>query len=525
MVELRNAHKLAALAVLLALCVAGYFIISGLSGQRQAQPTSGNDTTTRSPPDASAKMNGSATAAANVDQSVAPDSGVSEPASQPTEVTQMSHQEPAGGTQTSAAIATVTTSSDKIQAQEQSVAPEPVRHIESSGAPLGQQPQTSASDFVTLNNVTTTVPSTQTTVPFEQQTPPNLTDRTQTELDRWQEFKTQYKKTYASPDEEIRRQGIFVGNLRFIRAFNEHSQALFKLDVNQFADFMRDEINELFVGPLTNWNQTIGQSPSPAPMRILADDSQAGADSRTIDWRNLTGSEPLDQGTCKESSVFAIVASLESALNAASTSANANPDQPTGARIKLSEQQVLDCLAYSQPLAGGPPVCQGALSMVHVFEFLQHQGIKFASAHEYAHFKQLQTQGLAPPGTCLLPPGVPDKPKLGAYVQVHRDNMLEALLNSSPLVVAIDASQPTFHFYKSGLYHEMQCSAEAYSLHALLVGYSPATNGDSVQASYTIRASFGPNWGESGHMRLLKDESRNKCLPQNLAIYPNLDFS
>lgn len=339
------------------------------------------------------------------------------------------------------------------------------------------------------------------------------------EQEQWQEFKRQHAKVYPSAQEERRRAEIFAGNLRFINSYNRQPQASsFQLGVNKFADLQRDEINAFFIGPTVEWANTLGHLPSSlAPLHILADqETQTGAGDtlRPIDWRsNLTNLAPPDQGTCRESSLFAVVASIEATLNAAGN-----------AKVKLSESQLIDCLAYSGP----PPVCSGHLSMVNVLDFLQRHAIRLASQQEYDQFRDAQARGLAPAQTCVPPAagGQADaRPKLGSYVQLHRDHIDEALLNKGPLVVALDASQPTFHFYKSGLYQELQCSSDTYNLHALLVGYAPAgQDGDPGQAHYTLRASLGPHWGELGYMRLLRDATRNKCLPQHVATYPNLAF-
>ena len=115
--------------------------------------------------------------------------------------------------------------------------------------------------------------------------------------------------------------------------------------------------------------------------------------------------------------------------------------------------------------------------------------------------------------------------RLSAFGLVHTDNIPDALVNSGPLAVAVDASQSTFHFYSSGLYHDDGCSPDTYNLHVLLVGLNAPEGSaadESSSSSYLVRASLGRKWGESGYMRMLRDSGRNKCLPQHFAVYPNL---
>lgn len=111
--------------------------------------------------------------------------------------------------------------------------------------------------------------------------------------------------------------------------------------------------------------------------------------------------------------------------------------------------------------------------------------------------------------------------RLQSFAMLHKDNMMEAVI-SSPLLVALDASQSSFHFYRDGLYHETNCSNQVFNQNALLVANLPAGDAGMPFDHLVIRNSFGQHWGMSGYMRMLKDESRNRCLPQQLAFMPVL---
>lgn len=336
------------------------------------------------------------------------------------------------------------------------------------------------------------------------------------ELEAWANFMATYKKGYISPQEAAYRQNVFIANYRFIKAFNGREDALFKLGVNHFADLDQEEINRLFVGDRSSWRRTISQAqvPPPHPMTILSDDEDMTP--QLIDWRNVT-TDPIDQGGCKESVVFAAIAAVESAFNN-----QLMKEQPNAMPVKLSERQLIDCLSMIYNAPGAPPVCNGYLSMENVFNAIQSLPDGLATEQNYNEYiRQQRPDG--PLQVCHMPPGDLKRAKVSSFSMINQKDMVEALLSFGPLVVAIDASQSTFHFYKSGLFHELNCSPDNYNLHLLLAGYSAGDDPSNRDRPFFLaRNSFGLDWGESGYIRLLKDERRNKCLPYNYGMTPTI---
>ena len=55
----------------------------------------------------------------------------------------------------------------------------------------------------------------------------------------------------------------------------------------------------------------------------------------------------------------------------------------------------------------------------------------------------------------LTAPSFIDRLYLGFFVQ----DLQKAVGTVGPISVAIDASKPTFHFYKKGVYHDHKCSS------------------------------------------------------------------
>lgn len=330
------------------------------------------------------------------------------------------------------------------------------------------------------------------------------------EQSAWERFKTTYNRSYASPEEDLKRHAQFLDNLRFINTFNQQSNSLFSLGINHFADKSRDEINTQFIGPLVAWSNFLGQLnvPAPPPIPILQDTSV----SDHVDWRKSLTSDVYDQGTCRDSAVFATV----SALEAARSISNSVPPQI------MSLRQLFECIDLK-----GFPTCQGLTTIPQVLDLVRQQPAGLVTSDAYEEYLKHTPE----PGNrqCGVPQTADSsftlehssRVRLQSFAILHKDNMMEAII-SNPLLVALDASQSTFHFYQNGLYHDSNCSGQVFNQNALLVAHLPAGDAGMPFEHLVIRNSFGKDWGMSGYMRMLKDETRNKCLPQQLAFMPVL---
>ena len=83
-----------------------------------------------------------------------------------------------------------------------------------------------------------------------------------------------------------------------------------------------------------------------------------------------------------------------------------------------------------------------------------------------------------------------------------------------PLFAAVRVSQK-WTFYSSGILSAANCPAGKPNHAVQVVAYSPS--------SYTVKNSWGPQWGESGYIRLERGQAANPCGVLNLVIEPEAE--
>ena len=81
----------------------------------------------------------------------------------------------------------------------------------------------------------------------------------------------------------------------------------------------------------------------------------------------------------------------------------------------------------------------------------------------------------------------------GVNVQSGNETALEVAVLMQPVLVTVDASQPSFQMYSSGVYSDPSCSSTKLDQYMLLVGYGTTQNGED----YWICQN---SWGKLGHV-------------------------
>jgi len=303
----------------------------------------------------------------------------------------------------------------------------------------------------------------------------------------WINFKTAYGKTYASVEEETTRYGIYADNLRFIENHNKEFEAgrkSFQLGMNHFGDWTNEEFKAKMNGykrPATN--RSIGNF-FVAPNVAIPD---------WVDWTTQGLVTPVkDQGSCGSCWAFSATGSLEG-----------QNKKYSGKLNSLSEQNLIDCSTNF-----GNQGCNGG-SMEASFDYIKaNRGIDLENSYPYearddkCRFKPENT-GASDAGHVRIKSG-------------SESDLESAIATVGPISVAIDASQPSFQFYKSGVYNEPSCSSSQLDHGVLAAGYSTYTDG---QKCYIVKNSWGLDWGDGGYI-LMSRERNNQCGIATDASYP-----
>eukprot|EP00890_Picochlorum_soloecismus_P001827 jgi/Picsp_1/2645/NSC_00875-R1_cathepsin l len=303
-----------------------------------------------------------------------------------------------------------------------------------------------------------------------------------------------------------RRVTIYLENKDRISIHNSNPQRTFKMAMNKFGDWSRDEFlavmlpnNKIDVGMDNN----LAQDERSIPYKPKIDPSLV---PNAVDWRGtpLAG-KVKDQANCGSCWAFGAVGAMEAAWTMFS-----------GKPIQLSEQQVMDCSwGYVPGREGAASACNGGDAYAGVGHIVQSGGI--ATSEEYAYLGQ---------GYYCRENETLKVARFKGYSKVPRYNdqaLMEAVYSHGPVAVSLDASQDSFTFYSSGVYLEAKCMWRPDQLdHSMmLVGYG--TDPVSGLDYWLIKNSWSIHWGDNGYVKVAR--SGHGCGASTDALYAIVDDS
>jgi len=309
--------------------------------------------------------------------------------------------------------------------------------------------------------------------------------------DSFEEFKIKYNKEYETDEEETHRAGVWSDNLDMIRAHNiqaDQGHHSFHLGENEFTDMTSDEITAFFNG--LKVESVEGELTTEVDVSDLPTE---------VDWRTKDiVTDVKDQKMCGSCWAFSATGSMEGqhALK-------------TKKLVSLSEQNLVDC-----SMKEGNHGCFGGLPD-YAFKYVKDNGgIDTEASYPYT----------AKNGKKCLYNATTSGANLTSWVDVVKGSeadLQKAVATVGPISVGIDASRPTFHFYKKGVYHDKHCSNHFLDHGVLAVGYGTAKSEDGKHSKdfWLVKNSWGKSWGMDGYINMARNK-KNACGIATMASYP-----
>jgi len=274
---------------------------------------------------------------------------------------------------------------------------------------------------------------------------------------------------YSTKSEHDKRFEIFKTNMDKITEHNKGDHS-WKMGITQFSDMTPEEFKSyvscgsmkhkpsktMFDAP-KDWNKTVASS---------------------IDWVAKGAVTPVkNQGQCGSCWAFSTTGAIEGRSFISS-----------GELISLSEQDLVDC---SKQNSG----CNGGL-MDYGFAFVESNG-GLCTENDYPYLAYQEWR--------CREDGCAKSDPISSYEDVSSNTAaLEAACSNGPVSIAIEADQTAFQQYESGV---MTGSCGTGLDHGvLLVGYGT----DGSDDYWKVKNSWGPNWGESGYIRLCRNCDANR---------------
>jgi hypothetical protein len=337
-------------------------------------------------------------------------------------------------------------------------------------------------------------------------------------------FQVKYNKTYTI-DEMYSRFIIFKNNFDIITKHNSDKSSTFNMSINQFSDLTPYDFKDLYVGKMYsstdygcelfdeiylndnhmysyNYSYSYSNSYSYSYNDTFINDTFINdtrylkdADIETFDWRMYNVVNPVrNQGQCGSCWAFATTANAESvwAIH-------------TGSLYDLSEQYLVDCATGVEYFNMG---CHGG-NMDSAFKFMINN--KQCNETDYPYVSGVTESK----GTCH---SCNEFTHFSSCYDVVSNNQvsLKLAVLKNPVVIGIEADTYYFQSYSSGILTSELCGTTID--HAVeIVGFGV----DNGIKYWSVRNSWGEDWGENGYFRILRTDSTNDAGICGLAIEPS----
>ena len=274
----------------------------------------------------------------------------------------------------------------------------------------------------------------------------------------------------------MHRLSIFRDNLNIIRS----KKSAHQMGVTEFADLTNAEFQDKMLMPMS-MNIPHSKAQVTGPIE---------EDPEFLDWRlNGTVTNVRASPPWTGAAVTAVVEALEAAYA-----------RKHGQLIRLSTQQVVDCMHFWE-----------SKTVEGVYNYFMTYAGGIASEADYPEHS---------PCLCHFDESKSVDKQWGYITfQGGLEGILKLSVKRIPVVAVIDASEPAFQLYKSGIYYSDTCGRNGLNHVVTVVGYG--MDKEQGQAYWLVKNSWGKGWGEEGYIRIARNKG-NVCGIASAVTYPFL---
>jgi C1A family cysteine protease len=300
----------------------------------------------------------------------------------------------------------------------------------------------------------------------------------------WEAFKTNFKRTYSTMDEESHRFAVFIEHLKMSDLRNAKEKKAGGSAVHgitQFADLSQAEFESQFLtADLSQKTEKVEETKIDRPV-----DTTAGL----VDWSGKLTTPVKDQGYCGSCWAFSATEQIESdSMRVLKTS------------YVLSPEQITQCTP--KPSLG----CNGGWTE-NAYNYVKSvKGLVTDASYPYTSY-----QGVT--GTCKADTS---KAVIGVtgYSTIKGESSMASYVQSTgPLSVCVDANN--WNSYTGGI---MSVCGQSVDHCVQAVGVDASTGG-----YWKVRNSWATSWGESGYIRLAY--GKNTCAITNDPTYASVKLA